>query len=156
MIYISIPTQAFRFYPSLFPARLCLSVRNPELILALPTQSTLLRGVVRIEQKQTSFLYIDALDTRTRLVTLNADADHDSHTSGSLDSSANLQTSASDAEAGLHGKYVCFIFKIDWHSLLPYFSSINNFSFTSFTSFFFFWFYIFFKTSTELFAPSKR
>ena len=36
---------------------MCASVENPPVPLALPTQSTLLLGVVRIEQKKISYLF---------------------------------------------------------------------------------------------------
>lgn len=46
---------------------LCADVLSPPVALALPTQSTLLRGVVRIENKQANYLLDDALDARHRL-----------------------------------------------------------------------------------------
>lgn len=49
---------------------MCKNVLNPPVALALPTQSTLMRGIVRIEGRQTHYLFEDAVDARTKLVTI--------------------------------------------------------------------------------------
>jgi len=54
--------------------QLCETIKMPKVPLALPTQSTLLRGVVRIEEKQTHFLFTDAIEARARLLAANQQA----------------------------------------------------------------------------------
>jgi hypothetical protein len=48
--------------------QLCGIVENPPVALALPTQSTLLRGVVRIENKKATYLLEDAEGATSRLI----------------------------------------------------------------------------------------
>jgi len=43
-------------------------IENPPVALALPTQSTLLRGVCRIEQRKATYLLEDAEGATSRLV----------------------------------------------------------------------------------------
>lgn len=47
--------------------KMCRTVLKPPVALALPTQSTLLRGVCRIEYKKASYLLSDAIDAKTKL-----------------------------------------------------------------------------------------
>jgi len=46
---------------------MCGNVSEPPLPLALPTQATLLRGVVRIENKKAAYLLGDALDAQYKV-----------------------------------------------------------------------------------------
>lgn len=47
--------------------KLCQSILSSRDRLALPAQSTLLRGVVRVEEKQVWFLHADAIVTRNKI-----------------------------------------------------------------------------------------